>query len=149
MWDPAVVPVIFRLVPVISHWGHSATNFPGMQACTQGAQISGLGPLRQLVQPGCWYAAAAAAAAAQHVQPLRRCPPCAAASFATATSTASSTASSSKPLFSSRAKIAEACVPWLKGSRNRWVLGWRVASSWHHQGCNQINNRANNIIRVL
>jgi hypothetical protein len=27
-----------------------------------------------------------------------------------------------KPLFSSRAKIAEACVPWLKQSRNRQVL---------------------------
>lgn len=96
-----------------------------MQACAQGAQISGLGPLRQLVQPGCWCAAAAAAAAAHLSQPQRCGPARAAAAYATA----SSEASPSKPLFSSRAKIADACVPWLKGTRNRWgCAGAEVAN---------------------
>lgn len=97
-----------------------------MQACcAQGVQISGLVPLRQLaawqlVQPG-WLAAAAAQLYTRQ-QPQRRC----AARAASSLSPAASADAPSKPLFSSRAKIAETCVPWLKGSRNRWAQQQRT-----------------------
>lgn len=97
-----------------------------MQACHGSQQISGLVPLRKLVQPGCWCWTTVAAAAAQlcrQPQPARMCQAHAASTYAQASPQASSDAVGlpSKPLFSSRAKIAETCVPWLKVAKNRWV----------------------------
>jgi len=93
-----------------------------MQACYGSHQISGLVPLRKLVQPGSWYAAAAAVQLCRQEQwqqtPRQLCRPLAVSSQVQATLTADT--AQAKPLFSSRAKIAEACVPWLKGSKNRY-----------------------------
>jgi hypothetical protein len=98
-----------------------------MHACSQCAQqISGIVPLRQLVQPG-WWAAAQLCQGLR--QPLRLCHVRAASSFAQAPSDAAP----SKPLFSSRAKIAEACVPWLKVSKNRYAAACRHSHCSCHE----------------
>lgn len=111
-----------QLSPKLPATAAATTGPKDMHACQSAHQISGLVPLRQLVAPGWWSAAAAAAQLCHHGprQPPRLCPSPAASSYAQASSSADTLAPSSKPMFSSRAKIAEACVPWLKGSKNRY-----------------------------
>jgi hypothetical protein len=94
-----------------------------MQACHGARQISGLVPLRQLVQPGLQQQLLLHLQLCQgQQQPARVCQARSVATTAFTSAPESPVTPATKPLFSSRAKLAETCVPWLKVAKNRCAL---------------------------